>query len=305
MDTSERQAMDNTDRLLSMAKSLVDKGGAALRRFREEILIDLDERLKVVSDKIGEDGVDPFGMDPEFLRRTAVAASFLYKIYFRCSTVGIDNVPDGPVIIVANHAGQLPIDGLMITTALIMEGERPRLARSMVDRWVPTVPFISTFYARNGVTLGTPENALLLLKRGEALLTFPEGLAGITKTVDKAYQLQKFGLGFMRLALSTGAPIIPVAVLGSEEQYPTLYNLESLGKIVGLPAVPIWAQMIVPVFGLLPLPVKYHLEFGEPMYFASDGDEEDATVSLLVEDVRVAINEMLESQRGQRRSLFW
>jgi 1-acyl-sn-glycerol-3-phosphate acyltransferase len=186
-----------------------------------------------------------------------------------------------------------------------MEGERPRLVRNMVDRWVPTLPFISTLYARNGVTLGTPENALLLLKREEALLTFPEGIAGITKTVDKAYQLQKFGLGFMRLALATGAPVVPVAVVGSEEQYPTLYNLENLGKLVGLPSVPIWAQMIVPVFGLLPLPVKYHLEFGEPMYFEGDADDEDATISLMVENVRVAIIEMLEDQRGQRRSLFW
>lgn len=293
------------DSLIEAFDKIVSRGGAALQRFREEVLIDLDERLKVISEQVGPDGVDPFGMDPEKLRKTAAAASFMYKLYFRCETTGVENVPAGPVIIVANHAGQLPIDGVMIATALLLEGDPPRLPRSMMDRWVPTLPFVATFYTRNGVTLGSPENALRLLRRKEALLTFPEGMAGITKTVDNAYRLQKFGLGFMRLALATGAPVLPVAVVGSEEQYPTLYNLESIGKLIGFPAVPIWAQMVIPVLGLLPLPVKYKLDFGKPMYFDGDPDEEDAQVEGMVSEVKDEIERMLRALRENRRSIFW
>ncbi len=228
-----------TPELLHTLGSLIELGGSAVRRFREDVLLDLDSRLETIAANVGQDGFDPFGMNPEALRRTATGASFLYKIYFRCETSGIENLPDGPFILVANHAGQLPLDAVMITTSLMLDANPPRLARSMMDRWVPTLPFVSTFYARNGVVLGSPENALRLLRRGEALLVFPEGMAGITKTVDCAYQLQDFGLGFMRLALATGAPVVPVSVIGSEEQYPTLYSLKRLENLINLPTVPI------------------------------------------------------------------
>jgi 1-acyl-sn-glycerol-3-phosphate acyltransferase len=226
-------------------------------------------------------------------------------VYFRCLTRGLDRIPAGPVILVANHAGQLPLDGVMITTGMLLEGDPPRLARSLVDRWVPTLPFVSVLFSRVGVAVGTPENAQLLLSRGEALLTFPEGMSGITKTVDQAYQLQRFGLGFMRLALASKAPIVPVAVVGSEEQYPTLYNLKGVGKLVGLPALPIWAQMIVPVLGLLPLPVRYRMEFGEPLRFSGDPDDEDAVIETKVDEVREQLKGMIAELRAERRSIFW
>jgi 1-acyl-sn-glycerol-3-phosphate acyltransferase len=293
------------EQALLAAERVVGRGGAALDMFREEVLTDLDQRLEQISATVGGIGTDPFGMDPRELRRTAVGAAFLYKIYFRCAVEGIEHVPDGPVIVVANHAGQLPIDGVMITSALLLEADPPRLVRSMMDRWVPTLPFVSTFFSRVGVVLGTPANAIRLLERGEALLTFPEGMAGITKTVDRAYQLQPFGQGFMRLALSCGVPILPVAVVGSEEQYPTLYNLETAGRWLGLPALPIWPQMIVPVLGLLPLPVKYRLRFGEPLTFEGDPDDEDAVIATMVERVRERIGGLLASARAERRSVFW
>ena len=310
MDNVHRMNRDTSEEgprevALDMLGHVAGRGGAALRRFREDVLEDLDRRLEKISSGISGEGFDPFGMDPEALRRTAVSASFLYKIYFRCKTRGLDNLPDGPMIIVANHAGQLPIDAVMITTALMLEADPPRLARSMMDRWVPTLPFVATFYARNGVVLGSPENAMKLLNRGEALLVFPEGMAGITKTVDNAYRLQDFGLGFMRLSLATGAPIVPVGVIGSEEQYPTLYNLKDLGKALNLPSMPIWLQMAIPILGLLPLPVKYRLTFGEAMTFSGDPDDSDAVVGEKVDAVKERIGEMLNESRAARRSVFW
>ncbi|MFO8074236.1 MAG: 1-acyl-sn-glycerol-3-phosphate acyltransferase [Polyangia bacterium] len=283
----------------------VERGSSALRGFRREVLTDLDRRLEVIARSMGEDGVDPFGLEPASLRRAAIGAAFLYKLYFRCKATGLENVPRGPVILVANHAGQLPIDGVMITAALLLEGDPPRLARSLVDRWVPTIPFVSTFFARSGVAVGSQENAERLLGNDAALLTFPEGMEGITKTVDQAYRLRDFGLGYMRLSLAAGAPVVPVAVVGSEEQYPTLYNLDRLGKIFGLPTLPIWLQMPIPLLGLLPLPVRYRLRFGEPMRFSGDPDDSDAAVRELSSRVEKRIEKMLAGVRAERRSVFW
>jgi 1-acyl-sn-glycerol-3-phosphate acyltransferase len=304
METASQGDPDRLERALEAIGRVVDRGGAALRRFHDEVLTELDRRLDAISATVGEEGIDPFGMDPAALRSSAIGAAFLYKVYFRCLTRGLDRIPAGPVILVANHAGQLPLDGVMITTGMLLEGDPPRLARSLVDRWVPTLPFVSVLFSRVGVAVGTPENAQLLLSRGEALLTFPEGMSGITKTVDQAYQLQRFGLGFMRLALASKAPIVPVAVVGSEEQYPTLYNLKGVGKLVGLPALPIWAQMIVPVLGLLPLPVRYRMEFGEPLRFSGDPDDEDAVIETKVDEVREQLKGMIAELRAERRSIF-
>jgi 1-acyl-sn-glycerol-3-phosphate acyltransferase len=293
------------DDLLERVGDLVLKMGSSIQGFREAVLGDLEKRLEDATVGLGDDEVDPFGMDPKALYRTAIGASFLYKVYFRCGTQGLDNVPEGPVILVGNHAGQLPIDGVMITAALVLDRDPPRFCRALVDRWVPTLPFVSTFYSRVGMAVGTPENARRLLARGEALLAFPEGMEAITKTVDQAYQLQSFSLGFMRLAVATGTPIVPVAVVGSEEQYPTLYNLKNVGRLFGLPALPIWLQMFVPVLGLLPLPVRYRLRFGEPMRFEGDPDDEDAVVQEQADQVKDRIQEMVGALREERRSVFF
>lgn len=292
--------------LLKLIGGLVYKGSTAFKSFREELSRELDTKMEVISKSVGEVGIDPFGMDPKSVRKALLGAAFLYKIYFRCLTRGIENVPkEGPVILVANHAGQIPIDAVMILAAILLEGDPPRITRSLADRWVPSLPFISTMYSRVGVTVGTTENAELLLARNEALLVFPEGMKAITKTIDQAYQLQDFGLGFMRLALSTKAPVVPIAVVGSEEQYPTLYNLKSVAKLLGIPSVPIWAQLAIPVLGMLPLPVRYHIDFGEPMTFEGDPDDEDAVIQVQVSRVKQRLAEMLENLRKQRRSIFW
>src|SRR5262249_8285774 len=159
---------------------------------------------------------------------------------------GIENVPRGRVLLIANHSGQIPIDAALIGASLFMDAEPPRFMRAMVERWAHTLPFVSLLFSRVGQVVGVPENAHRLLEQEEALLVFPEGSRGISKTFDRRYQLVDFGLCFMRLAIETNTPIVPVAVIGGEEQYISVANVESLAKLFKMPAFPVIPQLIVP-----------------------------------------------------------
>ena len=185
--------------------------------------------------------------------------SLLNRFYFRTEVHGIENVPQGRVLLVSNHAGQIPLDGVVIATSMILDAKPPRLVRAMVERFVSTLPYFSIWFTRVGQVLGAPENAKRLLESDEALLVFPEGVKGISKTFDERYKLAPFGPGFMRLALETNSPIVPIAVIGSEEQYPSIGDLKGLAKLFGAPALPIIPQLFVGM--ALPLPVKYRLYF--------------------------------------------
>ena len=253
-----------------------------------------------------EHGFDPFGFEPLFLRYVAPVAEWLYRTYFAVETQGLEHLPDeGGVLLVANHSGQLPIDGLMIGTAALIDRSPPRMVRSMVERWVPEIPFFSWMFARAGQVVGTRENARRLLRQGACVLVFPEGLRGISKTYDRAYELQQFGLGFMRLALETGTPIVPVAVIGSEEQMPAVINLEELGRPLGLPAFPL--TLTWPWFGplgALPLPVKYRLRFGPALRFEGSPDDEDRVIAAQVAQVTASIEAMLKLGLAERQGVF-
>jgi 1-acyl-sn-glycerol-3-phosphate acyltransferase len=175
----------------------------------------------------------------------------------------------------------------------------------MIERWVPTLPFASVFLARCGQVVGSPENCRQLLNDDECTLVFPEGAKGISKTFDKRYQLQQFGYGFMRLAIETGTPIVPVGVVGAEEQAPSIYNWESMAKIIGAPAVPITPLMaVLGPLGILPMPVKYHLHFGEPMVFGGNPNDDHGTIGRHVKQVKTAIAELLEYGLSIREGIF-
>ena len=148
MSQTNEKHSEVTAELLETIGKLVLRVGASIQNFREVVLGDLDARLSAASSSVGEGGVDPFGLDPTALKRTAIGAAFLYKVYFRCLSQGLSNVPEGKAILVANHAGQIPIDAVMITTALLLDRDPPRFVRSMMDRWVPSLPFVSTILYR-------------------------------------------------------------------------------------------------------------------------------------------------------------
>jgi 1-acyl-sn-glycerol-3-phosphate acyltransferase len=153
--------------------------------------------------------------------------------------------------------------------------------------------------------VGTPDNCRHMLENDECVMVFPEGVRGINKPWRKRYRLQRMGQGFVRLALEARAPIVPVGIVGSEEQQPGIANLPALGRLLGMPAFPITATFpwLGPL-GLLPLPVKYRLYFGEPIELEGDPDEEDAAIESRVGVVRRAIEGLLARGLRERRGIF-
>lgn len=246
-------------------------------------------------------GVDDFGFDPKVLSSVAPIMCWLYRHYFRVETFGAENVPTGRMMVIANHAGQLPFDGAMILTAFLLEPKVPRLLRGMVERWAAEVPFISTLFARVGQVIGSPSTCEHLLKHDEGVIVFPEGVKGISKLFSDRYKLSTFGTGFMRIALAAQAPIVPVALIGAEEQAPAVANLAPLAKSLGLPSFPIIFPQLIP----LPLPVKYRLYIGEPLYFKGDGTEDDDEINELVQKTKNTLQEMIDAGLKARKHIFF
>src|SRR5919205_4456885 len=194
------------------------------------------ERLAKLTPPRNEYGVDPYGFDIDYAIAALAPFLWLYRNYFRVEVHAIERVPaEGRVLLVANHSGQLPFDAAMLGVSLLVDMDPPRAARALVEKWVPTLPFVSPFYARLGQVVGTPENCRRLLAAEEAILVFPEGVRGLNKPWRKRYRLQDFGLGFMRLALETGTPVVPIGVVGAEEQAPALLDLKALARVLSMP----------------------------------------------------------------------
>lgn len=266
---------------------------------------DFDRRVELLTRRYHENRIDPFGFDFGFSIYVLIIAGLIYRYYFRVTIHGIENVPDGKCMLVANHSGQIPIDGAMIATALILDASEPRLARSMFEKWAATIPFVNTLFTRCGQVVGRPENLKKLLDLNELILVFPEGSRGIVKPYSKAYNLSEFGLGFMRLALEKQCPIVPVAVVGAEEQYPSVANLETIARILRMPSLPLPIQCFIPVIGILPLPSKYRIYFGQPLRFTGNPDDEDNTIRKKVWTVKHQIQLLLHRGLKERKHIFW
>jgi 1-acyl-sn-glycerol-3-phosphate acyltransferase len=171
----------------------------------------------------------------------------------------------------------------------------------MVEKFVPTLPFASYLMSRWGQITGTPENCRRLLEADETILVFPEGAKGISKPFSRRYQLQEFGLGFIRLALQTGTPIVPVSVIGAEEQAPAV-NVRPLARLLGSPSFPV--MPIPPFIPIVPLPVKYRLYFGEPQRFTGDPDDDDEVIEGYVRKVKNSIQSMIQIGLKERKHVF-
>ena len=165
---------------------------------------------------------------------------------------------------------------------------------------MPTLPNVSVFMSRMGQVVGTPENCRRLLGHGEAILVFPEGQKGINKHWRDRYRLADFGLGFMRLALETDTPIVPISVVGGEEQAPMIFDLKPMAKLLGFPAFP-----ITPTLLPIPLPSRYHLRFGAPMRFKGSPNDEDAELERKVREVKATIQAMINRGLHERKSIFF
>lgn len=288
---------------LALASALA---GRLLPRPLAGIREEVRARLRRIPTELNAYGYDRFGFRPDTLLDVSVFATFLYRWWFRVETHDIERVPPGRVLLIANHAGQVALDALMIGTAMLLEAEPPRVIRGMGEYWLPTVPWVNVAMVRTGSVTGTPKNCIDLLEDDECVIAFPEGIRGMNKLVWDRYQLAEFGHGFMRLALATSTPIVPIAVIGSEEQAPGIANLERLGRLLGMPAFPItltWPWL--GPLGLVPFPVKYRIYFGEPMHFEGSPNDEDDAIAERVDEVKARIAAMFAQGLAVRRSIFW
>jgi 1-acyl-sn-glycerol-3-phosphate acyltransferase len=188
---------------------------------------------------------------------------------------------------------------------MLLEAEPPRLVRAMAEYYLPQIPWFNVLLHRAGSVVGTPHNCEQLLERDEAVVVFPEGARGFVKPFRKRYQLQRFGLGFLRLALETDTPIIPIGIVGAEEQSPALLDVKWLGRLVGSPAFP-----ITPLFpwlglgGFAPLPVKFRIRFGAPLLFDGDPHDDDAAIEKHVDVVKDRIRELIAEGLEERAGWF-
>lgn len=248
---------------------------------------DESRRVDRAVPRLNSAGFDEWGLDPDTVKATLAASQWLYHDYFRVETAGIERIPQGRVLLIANHGGQIAFDGFIIGAAVLLESEPPRVVRGMVERWFPRIPFISTLFMRCGQMVGDERNCRDLLEDDQCVLVFPEGVRGSGKLYSERYRLQRFGTGFVRLALETKTPIVPVAVIGCEETYPAVHNLKAAAALLGAPYFPItpFFPLLGPL-GALPLPTKVTIRFGEPLRFEEDADAPDAVIDRLVDEVR-------------------
>lgn len=254
--------------------------------------------------------VDEFGLDEEFLDLVRPFFAFLYTQWWRVTPHGIENVPkEGPVFLVANHSGVLPWDGAMIAYAMYREMSPPRVVRALYHDWFTQIPFVQPLLARTGQVHACPENAERILRKGNVACVFPEGIKGVSKLFKDRYKLARFGRGgFVKSAIRTKAPIVPVSVVGAEEIYPTLARADWIGAPIGspfFPLTPLWPWL--GLAGLLPLPTKWSLHFGKPVStaeYAPRDAENFLLVQRLTARVRDEIQETLQKAILRRESIF-
>jgi len=260
----------------------------------------------------GDYTVDDFGFDPDF-NETVVLPLLrpLFDSWFRVDVRGVENLPvDGPALLVANHAGTVPVDGLMLSVAVRDHHPRGRVTRMLAADLVFDTPVVGTVSRKAGHTLACHADAEALLGEGALVTVFPEGFKGVGKPFSERYKLQRFGRGgFVAAALRTGTPIVPVSIVGSEEIYPKIANIAPLARLLGLPYFPVTPTFpLLGPLGAIPLPSKWQIEFGTPIPTADRpaSEAEDPMVLFEVTDqVRDRIQQSLYRMLAARRSVFF
>jgi 1-acyl-sn-glycerol-3-phosphate acyltransferase len=285
---------------------------SAADRAADELPRRVADAVQLVSRRLrGEYHEDEWGFDEEFAEAVYPLFEFLYEVWWRVEPDGVLNVPShGRALLVSNHAGALfPFDASMILLAIMKRHPLPRWARFLVLDWAFVLPFLSAFMRRVGGVPASRHNAARLLEQDHLVMVFPEGAKGTGKQFSERYRLQRFGRGgFVEVALRTGAPIVPVAVVGSEEIYPKLGDARPVARALGAPFVP-----ITPTFpwlgplGAIPLPSKWRIEFCEPIDVSGYGPDAADDRRLLFdisEQVRETIQGKLYENLVKRGSAF-
>jgi 1-acyl-sn-glycerol-3-phosphate acyltransferase len=268
--------------------------------------------LRAVYDAVRAGNGDPErmpdnGFDPAFVERTEPLLDFLWSSYFRVRLEGLENVPaTGPALLVANHSGSLPYDGAMLIHALHRFHPSHRALRTLVANFAMRSRFMAPIISRVGGVRASMQNALALLKRGQLVGVFPEGLRGVGKLYRERYRLSHFGRGgFVRLAREAQVPIIPVAVVGAEEIHPLLGKMTRLARPFGLPYIPITPTFpLLGPLGLLPMPTKWSIQIGPPIAAPAADDAHERTLEI-AEAVRRRVDQMIADLLVRRRSIIF
>ncbi|MEU6346948.1 lysophospholipid acyltransferase family protein [Streptomyces sp. NPDC046977] len=260
----------------------------------------------------GDYEVDDFGYDEDLTDQLLMSLLRpLYESYFRVEVKGIENIPaEGGALVVANHSGTLPLDGLMMQVAVHDNHPAGRHLRLLAADLVFVLPLVNELARKAGHTLACAEDAQRLLERGEVVGVMPEGFKGLGKPFSERYKLQRFGRGgFVATALKTRVPIVPCSIVGAEEIYPMIGNAKTAARLLGFPYFP-----MTPTFpwlgplGLVPLPTKWTIQFGEPIAtdgYAPEAAEDPMLVFNLTDQVRETIQHTLYKLLVQRRSVFF
>jgi len=254
--------------------------------------------------------VDEFGLDEVTLHRLRLLLDFLMDRYWRVDVSGLDAIdPRRPNLLVANHSGLLPYDGLMLSHAVARWHPRGWRPRFLVADWLITLPFAQPYLARLGGVRACRENADRLLRTGRSVIAFPEGVKGAAKVFADRYRLKRFGRGgVIRAAVENGVPLVPVAIVGAEEAHPILFKAEMPARSLGLPFVPVTPTFpLLGPLGLLPLPTKWIIAVGDPIPLDDlepAALDDELLLSRLTEELRATIQELVREALEKRTSVW-
>ena len=270
----------------------------------EHLLLSAEDDLKInkIFHELREkykDYKDPWGFNLDLCEKTLRKILPLYRSYFRVRVFGAENVKDHSYIVASNHTGQIPIDGMLITIAFLMDVTPPRVLRAMVERFMAQLPFIGDFTAQTGSILGDRANCTYLIDHGESILVFPEGVRGISKNTPDFYKLRHFSEGFYRIALQKKTPILPVCVIGAEEMYPFVFHSKKLAKVLRVPALPLTANVFP-----LPSPIDIYIgkEIPVPEHLEAEATEKEIKENVF--HIENTIKRMLITGLKHRRPFF-
>jgi 1-acyl-sn-glycerol-3-phosphate acyltransferase len=256
-----------------------------------EIFVGLHERYK--------DYKDPWGFNLELCEKALRTLLPLYRSYFKVRVFGQENVKEKPYIIVSNHTGQIPLDGMLLTIAFIMDVQPPRVLRAMIERFMAQLPFLGDLTAQTGSILGDRANCEYLIDNGESILVFPEGVRGISKNTPDYYKLRSFSQGFYRIALQKKTPILPICVIGAEEMFPLVFHAKKLASMLKLPSLPISANLLP-----LPSPIDIYIgpEIAIPEHMNPESADKDIKENVF--HIENTIKKMIVHGLAHRRPFF-
>ncbi len=252
---------------------------------------------------------DRFGFKMATFARWYPVFRFCYEDYFKVHVQGIENVPtEGPGLLVGNHSGLLPLDGAMITMAMVGHHLVPRRVRYLVTDWFFTLPGVSDWIKETGQVRATLENAKELIVDNELVGIYPEGLRGVGKTLAERYRVHDFHPGFVQLAISTQTPIIPIATVGGDEIYPNFINVKTVGQLLKMPffpTTPAFPWLPFPL-NFIPLPVRWMINIHEPIKldYPPEKAHDRKLVLKIAREIQYDIQRDLNRLLRERKSLF-